>query len=249
MSWKTTAPPTLAFVLFVAAWQLTTLLGDVPVSTLPSPTAVLAAALDQHAVLLMHALHTSSEALAGFAVAAMVGLGIGVTLTSNQILREILYPHLVALQVIPKIALAPLFLVWFGIGPESRVVLAAFISFFPVAIATATGLMETDDGAVRLCRVLGASRRQTLFYVRFPNALPFIFDGLKVAATLSMIGVVVGEFISSKRGLGFFILNASSRIDTASVIAAIAVLCVAGMTIYGMTALLEATIRKHWWPQ
>lgn len=249
MKLKSAVPPLVAFALFVASWQMVSLMGKVPPSTLPSPLSVLAALSDQRVALLGHALHTSSEALAGFAIASALGIGIGVALTSSQILREVLYPNLVALQVIPKIALAPLFLVWFGIGPESRLVLATFISFFPVAIATSTGLMETDAGATRMCRALGANRLQTLRHVRFPYALPFIFDGLKVAATLSMIGVVVGEFISSQRGLGYFILNASSRIDTASVIAAIAVLCAAGMAIYGITVLIERAIKKHWWPQ
>jgi NitT/TauT family transport system permease protein len=248
-AWKAAVWPVLVFLVFIAAWSAATVYSRLPPSTLPSPNDVMAALVGQRAALAAHAVHTTLEALAGFALAASLGIGIGLAMNSSRWLREMLYPNLVALQVIPKIALAPVFIVWFGIGFESKLLLATFISFFPVAIGTATGLMETDAGALKLCRALGATRRQTLLQVRLPYALPFVFSGLKVASTMAMIGVVVGEFISSQRGLGYFILNASSRIDTPSVIAAIGVLCIAGMGLYAMTDLLERAARKRWWPQ
>ncbi|CAN5474025.1 hypothetical protein BH09PSE5_BH09PSE5_03370 [soil metagenome] len=246
---RSAALPLLVFVLFVAFWQVVTVTTKLPATTLPSPLDVLSALAGSRGPLLAHALHTTLEAVCGFALASTLGIGIGLAMNSSQWLREMIYPNLVALQVIPKIALAPVFIVWFGIGFESKLLLATFISFFPVAIGTTTGLMETDAGALKLCRALGATKRQTLLRVRLPYALPFMFSGLKVASTMAMIGVIVGEFISSQRGLGYFILNASSRIDTPQVLAAIAVLCIAGMGMYALTDLLERAVRKRWWPQ
>ncbi len=241
--------PALVFLFFLAAWQLVVVYTHVPVTTLPAPSNVLAALIENREALMGHTLHTLFEALAGFLFAACLGLAIGLAMNLSQFLRDMLYPNLVALQVIPKIALAPLFIVWFGIGAESKLILATFISFFPVAIGTATGLMETDAGALRLCRVLQATRLQTLIQVRLPYALPFVFSGLKVASTMAMIGVVVAEFISAQRGLGYFILNASSRIDTPAVMAAIVLLCISGMGLFALTDLLERAIKKRWWPQ
>jgi NitT/TauT family transport system permease protein len=142
-------------------------------------------------------------------------------------------------QLIPKIALAPLFIVWLGIGLPSRVTFSIFICFFPILIATATGLQSLPLDMLRLCRSVGASNWQILLSVRFPMALPFIFSGMKIAATLAIIGIVVGEFIASRAGLGYLILFASSRQQTDLSLACIAVLCAVGLLVYGLTALAE----------
>ena len=140
-------------------------------------------------------------------------------LTSSAVVFETFYPHVVLLQLIPKIALAPLFTFWLGIGATSRLTYAVFISFFPVTLATMTGLARADANALRLCRAVSASAWQTFVSVRIPYSLPYFLTGVKVAATMSVIGIVIGEFISAKEGLGFYILLAGSRGETANVFA------------------------------
>jgi NitT/TauT family transport system permease protein len=165
-------------------------------------------------------------------------------ITYSPLLRDILYPNLVAFQLIPKVALAPLFVIWLGISSESRLAYATFISFFPVVIATSVGLATTERDAIRLCRSLNASTWQTFMMVRFPFALPHIFSGLKIAVTMSFIGVIIGEFISAKAGLGFYILYAGSRMETAAIFAAIFVLCVIGLALFGAVAGGERLVRR-----
>jgi NitT/TauT family transport system permease protein len=167
-------------------------------------------------------------------------------LASSKLLREMLYPNLIVFQLIPKIALAPLFVIWLGIDAPSRLVFSTFISFFPVAIGTLTGLLGTNPNAIRLCRSLTASPGQIFRHVQVPYALPFFFSGMRVAATLSVIGIIVGEFISSKHGLGSYILLAGSRAETARIFAALVVLCAIGLALYGAIAALEWNVRRSW---
>jgi NitT/TauT family transport system permease protein len=155
-----------------------------------------------------------------------------------------LYPNLVLFQLIPKIALAPLFVVWLGISSESRVAFAAFVSFFPIVISAALGFASTEATTLRLCRSLTASEWQCFLMVRFPFALPAIFSGMKIAMTMAIIGVIIGEFISAKAGLGFYILYASSRMETGVIFAALLVLCVIGVGLFGAVALAEMLVRR-----
>ena len=146
--------------------------------------------------------------------------------------------------MIPKIALAPWFVVWLGISSESRVAFATFISFFPVVISAAVGFSNTEASTLRLCRSLTASEWQSFVMVRLPFALPAIFSGMKIAMTMAIIGVIIGEFISAKAGLGFYILYASSRMETAAIFAAIFVLCVIGLALFGVVAGAERLVRR-----
>ncbi|HEV3395178.1 MAG TPA: ABC transporter permease subunit, partial [Xanthobacteraceae bacterium] len=164
----------------------------------------------------------------------------------SPLLRDTLYPNLVVFQLIPKVALAPLFVVWLGISSESRVAFAAFVSFFPVVISAAVGFSSTEASALRLCRSLTASEWQSFVMVRFPFALPAIFSGMKIAMTLAIIGVIIGEFISAKAGLGFYILYASSRMETGLIFAALFVLCVIGVSLFGAVGLAERLVRRSY---
>ena len=145
---------------------------------------------------------------------------------------------------IPKIALAPLFIVWLGIGSESRLAFSVFIAFFPIVIATLAGLDNVDRELIRLCRALRASEWQTFVHVRLPHAIPYIFSGMKVATTFAIIGVIVGEFITSQAGLGYLILFASAQAETALILAAILVLCIFGLIFYGLVAFAEVLTRR-----
>jgi NitT/TauT family transport system permease protein len=142
--------------------------------------------------------------------------------------------------------LAPLFVVWLGITSESRVVFAAFVSFFPIVISAVVGFASTEQSALRLCRALTASKWQSFMMVRFPFALPAIFSGLKIAMTMAVIGVIIGEFISAKAGLGYFILYSSSRMETGLIFAALFILCLIGIALFGAVALAEKFVRRSY---
>ena len=231
-------PLALAMAVLIA-WEMGVTIGNVPEVILPAPSAVAKVIVSQHAILLKHAIPTTLESAGGFAIATLLGIGLAVLITYSTIAREALYPNLVFFQLIPKIALAPLFIIWLGIGPQSRLAFSVFIAFFPIVIATAAGLLSVDRNMVRLCRSLTATQWQVFRGVRFPAALPHIFSGMKIAMTLSIIGVIIGEFITAQQGLGYLIIFATARADTVVAMAAIVVLCVAGLALYGLVAAAE----------
>ncbi len=231
-------PVGLALIL-LGLWQAFVVLGKVPPVILPSPLSTLGYIAAHWEVLLTHAVPTTLEAVTGFALATALGVALATLITYSRLAREALYPNLVFFQLIPKIALAPLFIIWLGIGAQSRIAFAVFIAFFPVVIATTAGFMSADRGMLRLCRSLTASEGQVFLHVRFPAALPYIFSGMKVAVTLAIIGVIIGEFITAQAGLGYLIIFATARADTEVSMAAIVVLCVCGLLLYGLVALGE----------
>ena len=187
---------------------------------------------------------TVRDTLAGFALAAVFGVGLAALLSFSRLLRDAIYPLIIVIQLVPKIAWTPLFIVWVGIGWQSRLTVAAFIAFFPIFIAMMAGLESTDRSLVRLCRGLTASTWRTFWLVRFPASMPYLFAGLKIGITLSVIGVIVAEFISSSEGLGFLILKAAALLRTDLILAAITVLCVVGLACYGAVHAGELAIRR-----
>ncbi len=229
---------------FLAIWQVAAVALRVPAVILPTPTQIAGELIRAFPVLLVQAVPTTLDSLLAFSLATVLGVGLAVAITYSPVLRDTLYPNLVVFQLIPKIALAPLCVVWLGIGIESRVTFATFVSFFPVVISAAVGFANTEQTALRLCRSLTASEWQSFVTVRFPFALPAIFSGLKIAMTMAIIGVIIGEFISAKAGLGFYILYASSRMETSLIFAALFVLCVIGMALFGAVALAEELVRR-----
>jgi NitT/TauT family transport system permease protein len=226
-------------LLFFALWQMTVTVLAVPAPILPSPTAILGQIIKHFGLLLHHAMPTTFETLVAFGIAIPIGIGIAAIMTLSDFMRLALYPNVILFQIIPKIALAPLFIVWLGIGMPARVTFAVFLSFFPILIATVTGLRSVGADMLRLCLSVKAPIGQVLWKVQFPAALPQIFSGMKIGVTLAPIGVVVGEFIASERGLGYLILFASSRQETALSLACIALLCVMGLGLYGLLAAAE----------
>jgi len=228
----------------LVVWELVVVLFRIPTVLLPGPGDVARELVRDLPVLLHHAVPTGLESLVSFALASVLGVALALAITYSPLLRDMLYPNLVVFQLIPKIALAPLFVIWLGITSESRLAYATFISFFPVVISAMTGLANTERDAIRLCRSLTASPWQTFLMVRFPFALPYVFSGMKIAVTMAFIGVIVGEFISAKAGLGFYILDAGSRMETAGIFAAIFVLCVIGLALFGAVAGAERLVRR-----
>jgi NitT/TauT family transport system permease protein len=238
--------PIATAAVVLAIWQVVAVVFHIPQVILPTPTEIASELWRILPLLLRHAVPTTLDSLTAFAVATVLGVALAVALAYSPLVRDTLYPNLVLFQLIPKIALAPLFVVWLGISSESRVAFSAFVSFFPVVISAAVGFAGTEASTLRLCRSLTASDWQSFLLVRFPFALPAIFSGMKIAMTMAVIGVIIGEFISAKAGLGFYILYASSRMETAAIFAALFVLCMIGATLFGAVALAERYVRHHY---
>ena len=235
----------LVFALVVLiAWELLCRVAQVSPALLPPPSAVWSVLSGNWEILYEQSLPTVLETVLAFATASALGIALAVAITFSDWLREALYPNIVIFQLIPKIALAPLFIVWLGVGSESCTTVAVFIAFFPVIVSTATGLVSAKPEVVQLCRSLTATEWQIFRLARFPYAMPYIFAGLKVAVTMAMIGVVVGEFITAQAGLGYIIMFASSAGETATVLAAIVLLCGIGLVLFGPVALAERLMQR-----
>jgi NitT/TauT family transport system permease protein len=238
-------PLGLAFVV-LAAWQLYVTVWNIPAVILPSPISIGRYIVARYDILLMHAVPTTLESAAGFLLALVLGVVLAIVITYSEIAREALYPNLIFFQLIPKIALAPLFIIWLGVGAQSRIAFSVFIAFFPVVIATTAGFLSVDKGMLRLCRSLTATEWQVFTSVRFPAALPHIFSGMKIAITLAIIGVIIGEFITAQAGLGYLIIFATARADTEVSMAAIVVLCICGLLLYALVALAESIANRFY---
>ncbi len=233
-------------VLVVAAWEVVCRVGEISPVLLAPPSAVWQVLATNYAILLEQAIPTTVETTVGFLLATALGVVLGTAITMSARVREALYPNIVLFQLIPKIALAPLFIVWLGIGSPSRLTFAVFIAFFPVVVSTAAGLVSAKPEAVRLCRALAASEVQIFRMVRFPFAVPYIFAGMKIGVTMAMIGVIVGEFITAQAGLGYIIMFGSSASQTDLVLAAIVLLSAIGLVLYGAVAAAELAM-KRWY--
>lgn len=238
--------PTLTAVVTILTWELFVAVTDIHRVILPPPSMVLEKFFRFFGLIFDNAIPTTLESVAAFVLASVLGVALAIIISYSQLAREALYPNLIIFQLIPKIALAPMFIIWLGIDYESRVTFSLFITFFPMLIATIAGLDNVDRDMIRLCRSLGASEWQIMFRVRFPYSLPFIFSGMKISITLAIIGVVVGEFITSQAGLGYLILFASSRQETALTLAAIIMLCIVGLVLYG-TIVLGERLMTRWY--
>jgi NitT/TauT family transport system permease protein len=244
-AWAIGLPVALGIAVLVA-WQVAVRLAHVPPVILPAPTNIAHDLIASLGDLAPHARATGLESLFAFLLSVAFGLVAAMLLSAFPLLFEAVYPNLVLFQILPKIALAPLFVFWLGIGSPSRLTYSVFISFFPVALATMVGLSRTDANALRLCKSLGATRWQTFFAVQVPFSLPYFFSGVKMAATMSVIGIVIGEFISAREGLGYYIMLAQSRGETGRIFAALLVLCAIGLAIYGITIWAEHLLKKSW---
>ena len=230
--------------LATIGWEILCRMARISPLLLPPPSAVWAVLSENYAILFQQALPTTIETVVSFGLATLLGIALAVAITFSAWIREALYPNIVMFQLIPKIALAPLFIVWLGVGSQSCIVVAVFIAFFPIVVSTATGLVNAKPEVLMLCRSLTASEWQMFRLARFPYAMPFVFAGMKVGVTMAMIGVIVGEFITAQAGLGYIIMFASSAGETATVLAAITVLCGIGLSLYGLVGLGELAVQR-----
>jgi NitT/TauT family transport system permease protein len=238
--------PLATAAAIIGAWEAIVRVRHIPEVLLPAPSVIAGRLSDTLPFLLKQAVPTTLETIAGFLISLVLGVFLAVLVSASRLAREALYPNIVFFQLIPKIALAPLFIVWLGIGSESRVTFSVFISFFPVVVATLAGLTSVDRDLLRLCKAVGATDSKIYTRVRFPVAVPHIFAGLKIAITFAMIGVIVGEFITAQAGLGYMILFAASQADMPLIFASISLLCVIGLALYGLVVAAEALALKRY---
>jgi NitT/TauT family transport system permease protein len=217
----------------------------IPEVLFPSPSRVLTVLIVNASALSYHAALTTAQVVVALILSLAIGVAIATIFTLSRVINDMFAPLFVVLQIMPKIALAPLFVVWFGPGSLSHLSFAVCLSFFPVLAGARAGFEETSTEAVRLCRALRASRWQTLLYVKLPMALPQVFVGAKVSTTLCIIGVVLGEFVSAKAGIGWYIVQAAALSQTANILAALLVLSLFGLLVYGAVVAGEIVVRRR----
>jgi NitT/TauT family transport system permease protein len=185
--------PVLTAALVLGGWECVVRVNHIPAVLLPAPSAIAARLAQTLPFLLQQAVPTTVETVAAFLISLVLGISLAVFICASRVAREAFLPNIVFFQLIPKIALAPLFIVWLGIGSQSRITFSVFISFFPVVVATLTGLTSVNRDLLRLCRAVGASNSRIYTQVRFPAAVPYIFAGLKIAITFATIGISSGN--------------------------------------------------------
>jgi len=230
-------PTLVLFAALLGAWQLAGPLFGIRAYLLPSPAAVVRAACDLSIPWFSHIGITTLEILGGFALAGAVGVALGIAIAWSPTIAQALVPFLVFVNTLPKVAVAPLFLLWLGYGLVPNMLIAALIGFFPVVINTAVGLTQVDDDLLDLGRVFGAPRWKVFLKIRLPNALPYVLSALKITATAAVVGAVVGEFIASQSGLGMVIVNAQTNLNTPVAFAALVWISVVGLALYGAVSL------------
>lgn len=241
---RTIAPPAVAALMLFGGWELASRNGLVSARLLPSPSKVFDTLGRSLGVLMEQAQPTFWGAVAGIVLAAALGILLGAAVSYSRTLMQTVYPTIVFFQLIPKVALAPVFLLWFGTGFAANVIFSVFIAFFPVVVATIAGLQAAPPGYERLCRSLMMPRWRMFLTVKLPFALPHIFAGLRIGVTFAVIGVVLGEFITAQTGLGYIILFSANNFETALLLAAILLLCGVGIVLFAFFLALEAIVTR-----
>ncbi len=234
--------PALVMVALIGAWEAASRVFGVPQFLLPPPTVVAASMHEHSNLLIKESLLTSAEIGLGFLLSIVVGVPLAFAIFLWPPFARAVYPLLIASQAVPKVAVAPLFLVWFGFGLLPKVLIAFLIAFFPVVINTAIGLASIEREKVYLAQSMGLGPMATFFKIRLPNALPSIFAGLKISITLAVVGAVVGEFVGGQGGLGHLLLVANGSMDTALLFGGIVALTFLGVVFFGIIAVVERMV-------
>ena len=234
-SWR----PVLVLVAIFVAWWFVAWRELAPAYLVPSPGAVAQTMVADWEMLLEHTWVTTLETIVGFVLAAVIGVATAVLLVYSRTAEKSLYPLILFAQVIPKIAIAPILVVWFGFGMTPKIVLAVLIAFFPVVVSAVAGLRSVDPELLEMSATMGASRWKTFLKIRFPGALPQLMSGLKVAVTLAVVGAVVGEFVGADRGLGYVLLLASGNLDAPLLFADLILMSLIGVVLFVLVELLE----------
>jgi NitT/TauT family transport system permease protein len=237
--WAAAWRPLALVAVVLLAWWVVTAQGWLAPYVLPSPADTWAAAAENAAYLGQHTWVTTYETVIGFALAVVIGELVAVIMAYSPGTERTVYPIILVAQVVPKIAIAPLFVVWLGFGVAPKITVAVLMAFFPVVISGLAGLRSVDPEVIELTSTMGASRLKTFAKVMFPASLPQLLSGLKVAATLAVTGAVVGEFVGGNEGLGYVILQANGNIDTAMLFAALVVMSLLGIVLFLIIEIAE----------
>jgi ABC-type nitrate/sulfonate/bicarbonate transport system permease component len=230
--------PALALVALLVVWELWVWIDNTPRWFIPSPSAVASEAFRSRALLWEHTWTTLQEVLVGYLLAVVIGVGVALAIGSSRLVERTVYPLIVATQAIPIIALAPVLLIWFGYGMTPKVVVVILLCFFPIAVNMADGLRSADPDAIALLRSMGASRWQLTRIVRAPASLPYLASGARIAAAVSIIGAIVGEWVGASSGLGYLMTRSAAQLQTARLFAAVGIAALLGIGMFALVALL-----------
>jgi len=232
-------PAFVLTVVLLALWELYVRSGQISMFILPTPTAVLQALIENWDVIYPHTVQTMMETVLGLVISTILGLLLAIILDLSVWARRAIYPLLVTSQTIPMIALAPLLLIWFGHDLGPKVIIVTLYCFFPIAVACADGLLSSDPDLLRLMLSMRASRWQILWLVRLPGAMPAFFSGLRIAATYSVTGAIVGEYVGAYQGLGIYMQTSANAHAVVLVFAAIVVTALLSLLLFGLVSLIE----------
>jgi NitT/TauT family transport system permease protein len=237
--------PVLTILGFLGTWQLLVMLFNVSTWLLPSPVTIWAVFLKDASMLGRHIVATGAGAVGGLIIGSLGGIALAILMVQSRLLERILMPLLVIDQSIPKLALAPIFVIWFGAGMASRIFIAIVISFFPMIVNAVRGMKSIDIRINQLMETLSATRWSILIKVRMPNAVPYIFVGLKVAVPLAIIGAVVAEFMQADSGLGYVVLIAVGNANTPLVFVAVLLMAALSLGLFALVSIIEAFILRR----
>jgi NitT/TauT family transport system permease protein len=234
--------PFVGIAVFLLIWEIGVRVTKAPAYLIPAPSVIFQTFIAEFPKLAFHGWVTLYEMLLGYGLAVVVAIPLAIAITSSERFDRFTMPTLLFFQVVPKVAIAPLFLVWFGVGALPKVLVAFLISFFPIVIDAAVGLRSMSTEMRDLARSMGATRMQVFARFRLPTSLPYLFSGLKVAATLAVAGAVVGEFVGADKGLGYLLLVTNSNLETALMFATLFALTIIGLLFFYAVELLEALL-------
>jgi NitT/TauT family transport system permease protein len=229
----------VTIVVCIALWEALVRLLNVPEFLVPAPSGIWQEFASRPDVYATNTWITLYETVIGFVLATLLGIVAAIAIVYSRALQSVVYPVILVLQIVPKVAIAPLLLIWVGYGLQSKALIALLVAFFPIVISTATGMRAADPELLDLVKVLKGSRWQEFVKIRFPYALPFIFSGLKVAITLAVIGAIIGEFVGGNEGLGYLIVIANAQLKTAMSFSAFILLSLMGLALFAAIVVLE----------
>lgn len=239
-------PPFFLFsILVLLAWEYLPGSFSIPEYIFPNFSSVVTSLIENKSNVFENSLTTLTEAVLGFFLGCSVAFSLGVLLALSRLWREALLPYVIGSNAIPIVAVSPLIVLWFGHDLFSKVIVAAFLSFFPFAINTYKGLEQITRAELDLFRIYGSTNQDIFWKLRLPKAVPFLFAGLKLSATYAVIGAVVGEFVGADSGLGYGILQASYSLNTPRLFAYLITSCAMGLMMYGLVALIERRFIKY----
>lgn len=231
--------PVLTFAVIVLIWDLSVRIFEIPKYLLPGPIEVFTRIFTSSETLWRNGIVTLQEIFLGFGLTVVTAIPLGLLVALSSVARRVVYPVLVFIQLVPKIAIAPLFIIWVGFGMESKVLLTVMMTFFPLLLASISGFQILDQRYLYLTRSMGATIWQTFRFLRFPSALPVIFSGLKTSATIAATAAIVAEFVGANRGLGYLLLQGTANLDITLVFAILLVLTVIGLALNYIVEFVE----------